>query len=153
MCRTELCAFSEYRIYPGHGIKYIRRDGQPVTLSGSKSKRLLLNRKKPAKLMWTQAWRRLNKKGKDEGVVRKKARRLVKTARPIVGASLDEIHKKRQQAAKAQKSAPTEAALKEVKERAKAAQKSSAVKGPAQNKANIPKHQQGAHNARGGSKR
>eukprot|EP01031_Cornospumella_fuschlensis_P037534 gene37534-45585_t len=45
--KTELCAFSEYRIYPGHGIKYIRRDGQPVTLSGSKSKRLLLNRKKP----------------------------------------------------------------------------------------------------------
>lgn len=29
-------------------------------------------RKKPAKLTWTQAWRRLNKKGKEEGVVKKK---------------------------------------------------------------------------------
>ena len=28
--RTELCAFSEYRIYPGHGIRYIRRDGQVI---------------------------------------------------------------------------------------------------------------------------
>eukprot|EP00981_Chlorochromonas_danica_P005211 scaffold1046_cov162-Ochromonas_danica.AAC.41 len=70
--KTELCAFSEYRIYPGHGQRFIRKDGQPVTLSTSKCKRLLLNRKKPAKLMWTQAWRRLNKKGKDEGIVRKK---------------------------------------------------------------------------------
>ena len=26
--RTDLCAFSEYRIYPGHGIKLIRKDGQ-----------------------------------------------------------------------------------------------------------------------------
>jgi len=41
--------------------------------------------------MWTQAWRRLNKKGKDEGVVRKKARKIVKAARAIVGASLDEV--------------------------------------------------------------
>ena len=23
-----MCAFSEYRIYPGHGQKFIRRDGQ-----------------------------------------------------------------------------------------------------------------------------
>ncbi len=41
--------------------------------------------------MWTQAWRRLNKKGKEEGVVRKKARRVVKAARAIVGASLDDV--------------------------------------------------------------
>jgi ribosomal protein L24E len=26
--RTELCAFSEYRVYPGHGQRFIRRDGQ-----------------------------------------------------------------------------------------------------------------------------
>jgi ribosomal protein L24E len=44
-----------------------------VLLSTSKTKRLyILNKKKPAKLMWTQAWRRLNKKGKEEGVVKKK---------------------------------------------------------------------------------
>ena len=34
--KTELCAFSEYRIYPGHGQKYVRRDGQLVTVSTSK---------------------------------------------------------------------------------------------------------------------
>jgi large subunit ribosomal protein L24e len=70
--KTELCAISEYRIYPGHGIRFIRRDGQPVILGSSKAKSMMQQRKKPAKLMWTQAWRRLNKKGKDEGIVKKK---------------------------------------------------------------------------------
>ena len=64
--KTELCAFSEFRIYPGHGIRFIRRDGQPVLLATSKAKSMIQQRKKPAKLMWTQAWRRLNKKGKEE---------------------------------------------------------------------------------------
>ena len=152
--KTELCAFSEYRVYPGHGQRFIRRDGQPVTLSTSKCKGLLNNRKKPAKLMWTQAWRRLHKKGKDEGVIRKKARRIVKVARAIVGASLDDIQKKRAAAAKAQKVSSAEAAaLKEVKDRQKTA-KAPVTKSPHGHMASVPKHQKSAtFNARGGSKR
>ena len=149
--KTELCAFSEYRIYPGHGVRFIRRDGQPVTLSSSKCKSLLNDRKKPAKLMWTQAWRRLNKKGKDEGIVRKKARRVVKAARPIVGATLEELAKKKQ--ATKPKNTATEAALKEVKERSKTA-KAPVTKSPHGHMASVPKHQKsGTFNARGGSKR
>lgn len=26
--KTEVCAFSDTRIYPGHGVRMIRRDGQ-----------------------------------------------------------------------------------------------------------------------------
>lgn len=26
--KTEVCAFSDIRIYPGHGVRFIRRDGQ-----------------------------------------------------------------------------------------------------------------------------
>lgn len=26
--RTETCVFSEYRIYPGHGSRFVRKDGQ-----------------------------------------------------------------------------------------------------------------------------
>jgi large subunit ribosomal protein L24e len=124
-------------------------------ISTSKCKSLLNQRKKPSKLVWTQAWRRLNKKGKDEGVVRKKARRIVKTTRAIVGATLDDIHKKRSDASKAAKSAPTAAALKEVKDRTKAQQKSATVKvTQGHMAANVPKHQKSAtFNARGGSKR
>jgi len=26
--KTELCSFSEYRIYPGHGRRYVAKDGR-----------------------------------------------------------------------------------------------------------------------------
>jgi large subunit ribosomal protein L24e len=80
---------------------------------------MINQRKKSSKLVWTQAWRRLNKKGKDEGGGRKKSRRNVKAQRAIVGASIEDI-KKRRQTPKA-RSVATEAALKEVKDRKKAA--------------------------------
>ena len=74
--------------------------------------------------MWTQAWRRLNKKGKDEGIARKKTRRMVKVQRAIVGASLEELAKKKQVSKpKAKVSAADAAAAKEVKDRAKLAAK------------------------------
>lgn len=53
-------------------MKYIRRDGQPLWLSGSKSKCMMLQRMKPSKLMWTLAWRRLNKKMNVDTVVKKR---------------------------------------------------------------------------------
>ena len=27
--KTELCAFSEWKIYPGRGIRFVARDGRP----------------------------------------------------------------------------------------------------------------------------
>ena len=44
--KTEVCAFSEARVYPGHGIRYVRKDGQLVTFFSSKTKSLYLQRKK-----------------------------------------------------------------------------------------------------------
>ena len=52
---------------------------------------MVQQRKKPAKLMWTQSWRRLNKKGKDEGVAKKRSRKAVRVTRAIVGASVEEV--------------------------------------------------------------
>ena len=91
--KTELCAFSEYRIYPGNGQLFIRRDGRPVTLGSSKAKSLLAQRKKPAKLVWTQRWRIQNKKGLSETTSKKRARKVVKIQRAVVGASMEEIKK------------------------------------------------------------
>jgi len=109
---TELCALSEYRIYPGNGKLFIRRDGKPVYLGSSKAYSLTLQRKKPAKLVWTQAWRRLHKKGLAETTQKKRTRRVAKVARAVVGASLEDIKKKATRT-----SAQREAALKEVKAR------------------------------------
>ncbi|CAM9479528.1 unnamed protein product [Choristocarpus tenellus] len=151
--KTDVCAFSEYRIYPGHGMRFIRRDGQPITLSSAKCKSLLVQRKKPAKLTWTQqAWRRLNKKIKVDEVTRRRARKATKLNRAIVGASLEEIKKKRQQNPEV-RSAQREAALAEVKARkaAKSGAKGNSVAQKAKPMASKVKGGGGA--PRGGARR
>jgi large subunit ribosomal protein L24e len=114
--KTRLCAFSENRIYPGHGMMAIRKDGSTVQLFGSKERQLFNQRKKPAKLTWTQAWRRLNKKATGQMRSKKRTRRVVKVQRAIVGMNLDEIKKKRNQP-KDIRDAARKLALKEIKER------------------------------------
>ena len=133
-----------------------------------------MQRKKPSKLLWTQSWRRLNKKLKDENLSKKKSRKVVKIQRAIVGASLDEVGNtmpvnyfasklirfasfllqiKTKVVAKKPASAATEAALKEVKERSKAvAAKKRVVAKAGGGKGIIPKHQNPGFNARGGAK-
>lgn len=127
-------------MYPGHGIRLIRRDGQPVLLGSSKVKSLLKQGKKPGKLMWTQTWRRLNKKGKDDGSARKRRVKKAVVQRAIVGASLDVLKSMRKATVAKPKNAATEAALKEVKATKKKGSGSSA--GPKGSKANVPKLQQ-----------
>merc|ERR1712232_1473912 len=87
---TELCALSEYRIYPGNGKLMIRRNGKPIWLGTSKAYSLTLQRKKAAKLVWTQAWRRLHKKGMAETTTKKRSRRANKVQRAVVGISLED---------------------------------------------------------------
>ncbi|RHY07103.1 hypothetical protein DYB28_012352 [Aphanomyces astaci] len=94
--RTETCAFSESRIYPGHGIRLVRKDGNAYTLLNSKCKSLFLQRKKPAKIHWTLSWRRMNKKLRVQST-RRRARKTTKIQRAIVGVSVDELKKKRNQ--------------------------------------------------------
>jgi len=113
---AELCALSECRIYPGNGSLFIRRDGKPVYLGSSKAYSLTIQRKKPAKLVWTQAWRRLHKKGLSETTTKKKTRKLNKVQRAVVGLSLDDIKKKASTKPDV-RSAQRTAALKEVKAR------------------------------------
>ncbi|TFJ87688.1 hypothetical protein NSK_001038 [Nannochloropsis salina CCMP1776] len=127
--KTDMCSFSEYRVYPGHGIRFVRRDSATLVFSTAKTKGLYNQRKKAARLVWTQGWRRLHKKIKVEEVQKRRTRRTTKFQRAIVGASLEEIKKKRAQ--KPERNAQREAALKEVKERAKAMKAKQAKMKPA----------------------
>jgi large subunit ribosomal protein L24e len=70
---------------------------QTFTFMDSKSKHLFLNRKNPRKVAWTQAYRRLHRKGLTEEIVKKKTRKVQKVERAIVGASLEVIRQKRNQ--------------------------------------------------------
>lgn len=80
---------------------------------------MVLQQKKSGKLMWTQSWRRLNKKGKDEGVAKKKTRKTVRVQRAIGSFTKEEIKAKKDAVVQKPKDAATEAALKEIKERQK----------------------------------
>lgn len=117
--KTDLCSFSEYRVYPGHGIHFVRKDGQLATFISSKCKSLYHQRKKPSKLTWTVAWRRLNKKEQKDESTRTRKRRTQKVQRAIVGVSIDTLRKRRAEKPE-QRQAAREAALREVKERQKA---------------------------------
>ena len=107
--KTETDVFSELRIYPGNGARRVRADGKVIIFGTAKTDSLTAQRKKPAKLTWTQAWRRLNKKVNTEATSKKRNRRTGKVQRAIVGMDLEALKKKKQPA----KTAAQEAALKE----------------------------------------
>ena len=114
--KTDPCAFSELRIYPGRGSKFASKDGKTHMFISSKARHLFHQKIKPVKLTWTQAWRRLNKKATGQMRSKKRTRRVVKVQRAIVGMNLDEIKKKRNQP-KDIRDAARKLALKEIKER------------------------------------
>lgn len=136
----------------------IRRDGRPIWLGSSKAFSLTIQRKKAAKLVWTQAWRRLHKKGQAEMATKKRNRRAGKVQRAVVGASLEDIKKKASQKTEI-RSASQAAALKELKDRKAANKAKSGGAAAAKNKTKtaqtfqkVPKHM-GSKGKRAGTQR
>jgi len=141
--KTEVCSYSGFRIYPGHGIKYVRGDSKSFLFINRKSKSYFHQKFNPRKIAWTLLYRRMHKKGTLEDTQKKTKRKVSKGApKAVVGASLELIKQKRNQKPEV-RAAAREAALREIKERAKAKQaekKKAAVKPPqAEKKAPLPK--------------
>lgn len=93
--KTEICNFTEYKIYPGHGQKFIGKDSKLVWFISRKAEQLWHQKIKAAKLTWTQAWRRMNKKAKIDSGTRRKRTKTVKAAKAIAGLSLEDMRRKR----------------------------------------------------------
>jgi len=72
--KTDTCSYSGLRIYPGHGIFYVRADQKSFKFINRKSKSQFLQRLNPRKIAWTTLYRRMHKKGTLEESARKKAR-------------------------------------------------------------------------------
>ena len=72
--KTELCSFSGLRIYPGHGIQYVRTDQNGFRFLNRKAKSYFLQKFNPRKIAWTQLYRRMHKKGTLEESSKKKVR-------------------------------------------------------------------------------
>jgi large subunit ribosomal protein L24e len=116
--RTQICNFSGFRIYPGHGSTFVRSDGKVFVFANSKCKSSFHMRRKPASLNWTYIYRRLHRKGQEEQEKRRTRRRAVKTVqKPVEGASIEVLRAKRQAPRAQVKTAARAAALKEIKAR------------------------------------
>merc|ERR1711939_161277 len=117
--KTELCSFSGGKIYPGHGITYVRADSRKFQLLNGRIKRSFLMKRNPRKLAWTQFYRRLHKKGTIEEMKRKRAKKSTKVlTRGIVGADITKIRARRNEKPEVREAA-RQAALREIKERKK----------------------------------
>merc|ERR1712078_821507 len=92
------------------------------------SESLFKQRIKPVKLRWTQAWRRMNKKGKVDESGKKRTRKAQKFQKAIVGMSLEDIKKKKAQKPELRRQAK-EAAAKEAKARMQTKGKTASASG------------------------
>ncbi|KAH0517725.1 60S ribosomal protein L24 [Microtus ochrogaster] len=136
---VELCSFSGYKIYPGHGRRYARTDGKVFQFLNAKCESAFLSKRNPRQINWTVLYRRKHKKGQSinwtvlyrrkhkkgqsEEIQKKRTRRAVKFQRAITGASLADIMAKRNQKPEVRK-AQREQAIRAAKEAKKAKQAS-----------------------------
>ncbi|KAJ3153370.1 60S ribosomal protein L24 [Irineochytrium annulatum] len=143
--RTEICNFSGFKIYPGHGRTYVRADNRSFRFINGKCESYFLQRLKPSKLDWTVVFRRLHKKGQSEEVTKKRSKKTVKAQRAVVGASLDAIKAKRAQKpefrANQRQKAMAEAKEKKKQEQEKKKAEKAKVAGPAAKGAKVSKQQ------------
>ena len=114
--KTERCAFTEFRIVPGRGSRFIAKDGRTHHLIGSKARSLFHQKIKPVKLTWTTAWRQFNKKVKVDDSTKRRARKTTKVQKAIVGMSLDDIKRKKAET-REDREKKTNAREQEVKDR------------------------------------
>ncbi|KAM4045332.1 large ribosomal subunit protein eL24-like [Anomaloglossus baeobatrachus] len=89
---VELCIFSGYKIYPGHGWRYTRSDRKVFQFLNAKCESAFLSKRNPHQITWKVLWKH---KGQSEEVQKKHTCRAVKFQRAITGASLAEIMSKR----------------------------------------------------------
>ena len=93
--KTERCSFTEFRIVPGRGRRFIAKDGRVHHIWGSKARCLFHRKIKPVKLTWTLAWRAFNKKIKIDESTRRRTKKVARVQKAVVGMSLDEIKRRK----------------------------------------------------------
>jgi len=149
--KTDICSFTEGKIYPGKGRRHIAKDGRLYFFIGQKARMLFHQKIKPVKLTWTTAWRRFNKKIRIDEAAKKRTRKTTRVQKAVVGMSLDDIKRKKAET-RGERDKKLESAAVEIKARqvkamqAKKVEKAKIAKvvqpkavAPKNVKANIPK--------------
>ena len=95
--KYQTCSFSDYKIAPGHGIRFCEVNGKTHNFITKKVRRLYLHSKKPLSIRWTLKWRTSHKKGKvEESKQRANRQKKERVIKAVVGFSLEEIKKIRE---------------------------------------------------------
>ena len=148
--KVDLCVYSGYKIYPGHGRTLVKADGKSYKFLCSRThKAFHMLKRNPRKISWTVLYRRKHKKGLEEDVTKKRTRRAQKFQRAVVGATLQDIMAKRNQKPEVRK-AQREQAMRAAKDQKKATnvKKPAAVKDKAAQKAQKATKNQGGQGCR-----
>merc|ERR1719214_565427 len=84
--KTDLCNYSGFKIYPGHGKKFVRLDQKMFTFINGKVAACQLMKRRNLTTKWTAHYRRINKKGTLEETERKRrSKKAVVRTREISG--------------------------------------------------------------------
>merc|ERR1712095_143067 len=116
--KIELCVYSGYKIYPGHGRSLVKVDGKTWGFLSGRTHKAHLLKRNPREVTWTVLYRRKHKKGLEEDVAKKRNKRTQKFQRAVVGATLQDIMAKRNQKPEVRK-AQREQAVRAAKEQKK----------------------------------
>ncbi|VEL12542.1 unnamed protein product [Protopolystoma xenopodis] len=117
--KLEVCSYSGYKVYPGHGRRAVRGDGRGFYFISSKCERSHFLKRNPREVNWTVLYRRKYKKGQVEESVKRRNKRATRIVRDIAGASLADILAKRNQKPEVRK-AMREQAIRASKEKQRA---------------------------------
>merc|ERR1712029_546707 len=117
--KIELCVYSGYKIYPGHGRSLVKVDGKNLRFLSGRTHKAHLLKRNPRETWGTVLYRRKHKKGLEEDVAKKRNKRTQKFQRAVVGATLQDIMAKRNQKPEERK-AQREQAVRAAKEKQKA---------------------------------
>merc|ERR1712024_269762 len=126
----DLCVYSGYKMYPGHGRTLIKVDGKSYKFLSSRTHKAHLLKRNPRKVTWTVLYRRKHKKGQEEDVSKKRNKRTQKFQRAVVGATLQDIMAKRNQKPEVRK-AQREQAIRAAKELKKTTKQTTKKAAPA----------------------
>lgn len=113
---TDICSYTEYKIYPGVGRRFIARDGRLHFFVSNKARQMYHQKIKAVKLTWTTAWRKFNKKGRTDESSKKRTRKTVRVQKSIVGMNIADI-KRMKDESRTERDQKHDTAMAEVKAR------------------------------------
>lgn len=118
--KTQVCSWSELKIYPGHGKTFISKEGKQYKLLSKKVFKLLCRKVKAQCVRWTPTWRRNHKKDAVQGNARRRTRKTARFQKSIVGMTMQDIVQRKCKIPELRKeNAERIAAAKEKKEKMK----------------------------------